>query len=119
LTHTSGLEPSLPLWRNYPDATARINAVLKTEQKQTKNRYCYSDLNFIVLGVLVQRCSGFPLDTLVADRITDPLGMIDTGFNPPRNKLHRIAATECQSDPARGLVHGEVHDENAYSLAGV
>ncbi|MCA1655911.1 MAG: serine hydrolase, partial [Pseudonocardiaceae bacterium] len=58
-------------------------------------------------------------DKVVRDRITAPLGMVDTGFNPPAEKLARIAATEFQSAPPRGMVRGSVHDENAWSLGGV
>ena len=59
----------------------------------------YSDLNLITLGVLVERVTGTTLDTLVRDGITDPLGMVDTGYNPPASKLDRIAATEYQAEP--------------------
>src|SRR5690625_7894537 len=45
--------------------------------------------------------------------------MADTGYNPPASKRRRIAATEYQEVPDRGLVWGEVHDENAWSLGGV
>src|SRR5699024_3509970 len=45
--------------------------------------------------------------------------MVDTGYNPPAAKLQRIAATEYQEVPDRGMVWGEVHDENAWSLGGV
>lgn len=120
LTHTSGLEPSSALWRNQPDPTTRINAVLEAEpQTASTSHYSYSDLNFITLGVLTERCSGSGLDTVLARQIIDPLGMTDTGFNPPGSMLPRIAATEYQSDPPRGMIRGQVHDENAYSLDGV
>ena len=45
--------------------------------------------------------------------------MIDTGFRPEPGRRSRIAATEFQTAPARGLVWGEVHDENAWALGGV
>lgn len=79
--------------------------------------YRYSDLNLITLGVMVERLIGKPLDALVASRITRPLGMRDTGYNPTNRR--RTAATEFQASPARGMVWGEVHDENAWSLGGV
>nr|WP_231949936.1 serine hydrolase domain-containing protein [Alloactinosynnema sp. L-07] len=120
LTHTSGLEPFIPLWRDWPDKPSRIQAVLeRAPTKQPGSAYVYSDLNLITLGVLVERLSGLPLDRVVADRITGPLGLRDTGYNPPTDKLDRIAATEFQSSPARGMVRGQVHDENAWSLGGV
>ncbi|GIF61217.1 serine hydrolase [Asanoa iriomotensis] len=57
------------------------------------------------------------LDRVVADRITEPLGMQETRFNPSPRLRWRIAAEEYQL--GRGLVWGSVHDENAYCLGGV
>ncbi|OLR89717.1 serine hydrolase domain-containing protein [Actinokineospora bangkokensis] len=120
LTHTSGLEPFIPLWRDWPDPPSRIRAVLeRAPVTPPGSTYTYSDLNLITLGVLVERLSGRTLDRFVADRITRPLGLVDTGYNPPAEKLGRIAATEFQTAPPRGLVRGQVHDENAWSLGGV
>jgi CubicO group peptidase (beta-lactamase class C family) len=120
LTHTSGLEPGLFLWRDWPDKPSRIKAVMDVApQNEPGTTYTYSDLNLITLGVLVERITGEPLDEVIAKRITEPLGMRDTEFNPPEAKLDRIAATEFQSTPDRGMIRGRVHDENAWSLGGV
>ncbi|WP_399344899.1 serine hydrolase domain-containing protein [Umezawaea sp. Da 62-37] len=120
LTHTSGLEPWLPLWQQWPDVPSRIKAVMDATPKTAPgSAYTYSDLNLITLGELVRRVSGSPLDELVRKGITDPLGLPDTGYNPPASKLDRIAATEFESNPPRGMVRGQVHDENAWSLGGV
>lgn len=120
LTHTSGLEPYLPLWQKWPDVPSRIKAVMDVAPKSAPGTtYVYSDLNLITLGELVHRVSGSPLDVLVRKGITEPLAMTDTGYNPPAAKLDRIAATEFQADPGRGMVRGQVHDENAWSLGGV
>jgi CubicO group peptidase (beta-lactamase class C family) len=120
LTHTSGLVSWVPLWRDYPDIPARIKAVMDIAPRTTPGtNYEYSDLNLITLGVLVERLTGKPLDQVVAEKITTPLGMVDTGYNPPASKLDRIAATEYQTAPPRGMVRGSVHDENAWSLGGV
>ncbi|EWC59487.1 Beta-lactamase (Cephalosporinase) [Actinokineospora spheciospongiae] len=120
LTHTSGLEPFIPLWRDWPDEPSRVKAVMdRAPVNPPGSSYVYSDLNLITLGVLVERLSGRSLDAFVADRITRPLGLVDTGYNPPASKLDRVAATEFQSAPPRGVVRGQVHDENAWSLGGV
>jgi CubicO group peptidase (beta-lactamase class C family) len=118
LTHTSGFVAWLPLWSKYPDKAARIKAVM--DQPLTNpagSTYLYSDLNLITLGVMVERLRGKPLDQVVAERITGPLRMRDTGYNPTDKR--RAAATEYQTAPARGMVRGEVHDENSWSLGGV
>ncbi|HWM03511.1 MAG TPA: serine hydrolase [Actinophytocola sp.] len=120
LTHTSGLVSWLPLWSAYPDVPSRIKAVMDVAPHNPPgSTYEYSDLNLITLGVLVERITGKTLDEVVAARITEPLGMVDTGYNPSADKLDRIAATEFQVTPPRGMVRGSVHDENAWSLGGV
>ncbi|MDA3645772.1 beta-lactamase family protein [Saccharopolyspora indica] len=118
LTHTSGLQAEAQLWKLPPEQ--RIPSIMQlTPEHPPGTNYTYSDPNMITLGVLVQRITGEPLDRVVAERITGPLGMRDTGYNPPAAELHRVAATEFQADPPRGMVRGKVHDENAWSLGGV
>ncbi len=118
LTHTSGFTSWLPLYSRYPDKASRIQAVMDAPLKNAPgSTYLYSDLNLITLGVLVERLTGRGLDEVVRERITAPLGMADTGYNPADRT--RTAATEFQSTPDRGMVWGEVHDENAWSLDGV
>lgn len=120
LTHTSGLLFWLPLWSEYPNVASRIQAVMHTTPTaEPGTRYTYSDLNLIALGVLVERMADTPLDVLLQLRIAGPLGMVDTGFNPDASLQPRIAATEFQEAADRGMVWGEVHDENAWSLGGV
>ena len=122
LTHTSGLaaEPRPSLWEGYQDIPSRRTAVLDSPlTNQPGTTYLYSDINLMTLGFLVERIAGQPLDVVVRDRITQPLGMADTAFNPPAGKLDRIAATEFEANPPRGMVRGQVHDENAWALGGV
>jgi CubicO group peptidase (beta-lactamase class C family) len=122
LTHTSGLKPDpVPsLWAGYPDIPSRRAAIMtETPVNPPGTAYVYSDINMIVLQLLVERLTGKGLDELVRRGITDPLGMVDTGYNPPASKLNRIAATEFEANPPRGMVRGSVHDENAWALGGV
>ena len=120
LTHTSGLKPWMPLWSGWADKASRLAAVLDVAPTSPPGTtYVYSDLNLITLGVLLERQTGKGLDQLVRERITDPLRMKDTGYNPDPSLKSRIAATEFEAAPPRGMVWGEVHDENAWSLGGV
>jgi CubicO group peptidase (beta-lactamase class C family) len=120
LTHTTGLPSWLPLWSSQPDPASRIRMALTAQLRNpVGSTYLYSDLNLIALGEVVTRVTGKPLDQLVAEGITEPLQMTDTGYNPDPDLLPRIAATEYQNAPPRGLVWGSVHDENAWSLNGV
>ncbi|NEB76546.1 beta-lactamase family protein, partial [Streptomyces sp. SID14478] len=109
LTHTSGLRPELPLY-DAPDAPSRL-ALLRAEAPcATPGEYLYSDLNMLLLQHLLQRLTGRPLDALVREGITRPLGMAATSYGPRPG----AAATEDQRRPwakaDRGMLRGEVHD---------
>ncbi|GAB3923593.1 hypothetical protein GCM10011575_01580 [Microlunatus endophyticus] len=120
LIHTSGFPAEIPLWRLYDDPQARIRGALEAEVVAAPGTaYCYSDLNLITLGELARRVTGQRLDRLVAERISGPLWLTDTGYNPDLALRPRIAACEYEAVPDRGMVHGRVHDENAWSLNGV
>lgn len=121
LTHTSGLppDPSPALW-TYQTMAERVAAVLNiAPQAAAGTAYVYSDVNMIVLQFVAEAITGKTLDVLLREQITGPLGMTDTMFNPPASLRQRIAAQEYQQVPNRGLVWGEVHDENAWALGGV
>jgi CubicO group peptidase (beta-lactamase class C family) len=119
LSHRSGLPPGRQLWRTAksPDeAWAQVMAVPLGSRPNTY--FDYSDLGPMILGKVVERITGKPLDEFVAERVFRPLGMGDTGFLPPRELVPRIAPTE--THPPRGYaLRGEVHDESAFTLGKV
>ncbi|WP_375546705.1 serine hydrolase domain-containing protein [Streptomyces gossypii] len=122
LTHTSGLRPELPLYDYGPRNRTDL---LWAEEPLTPpgSAYCYSDLNLLLAQGVLELVTGQPLDVLVQEGITRPLGMSRTRYRPPPGWRPRIAATEDQRKPwaklDRGMLHGRVHDENAYALGGV
>jgi len=117
ITHVSGLRPDISL---KPDWTGADEAIrLSCAEKlpnQPGEKIVYSDTGLILLGEVVRRVSGQPLDQFVQTEIYGPLGMKDTGFNPPKAKLGRIAPTEVENGvPVRGVVH----DPRARRMGGV
>ncbi|WP_432354475.1 serine hydrolase [Sporosarcina sp. A2] len=120
MTHTSGFTAWVPLHSQGKTREDRLNLVFAHPLiAKPGSSYTYSDLNMITLGAIVEKLSGKGLDQFVKQEITQPLGMKDTMYNPPASLKYRIAATEYQPEIGRGLVWGEVHDENAWSLDGV
>src|SRR5205807_2323265 len=76
----------------------------------------YSDINYFLLGEIVQRVSRMPLEEFVAREVFRPLKMKDSGYLPPKSKLSRIAPTEVvNGKPYRGVVH----DPTARHMGGV
>lgn len=111
LTHYSGLPADLDLshkWMGRAAALERIVAVRPSDPPGAGFRY--SDINFEVLGELVERVSGEPLERYCRTHIFAPLGMRDTGFLPPPSP--RIAPTVSGRQ-------GLVHDPSAWRMGGV
>lgn len=73
----------------------------------------YSDLGYIMLGAIVERAAGAPLEAAFAELVGGPLGL--TACYPGDAALPGAVATELDD---RGLVCGRVHDENAYYGGG-
>jgi CubicO group peptidase (beta-lactamase class C family) len=76
-------------------------------------KFRYSDVNFIVLGEIVGRVSGKPLDVFCQQYIFGPLEMNDTAFGITDKKITRTAPTERREGR---MMRGEVHDPRAYKL---
>jgi CubicO group peptidase (beta-lactamase class C family) len=119
LTHSAGLPAWRPLYKEAASPDDALHMVYTTPLDTLPGvRMVYSDLGAILLGKIVERVSGEPLDRYLAEHVFAPLKMTSTMFRPPASLLPRIAPTE--RDPWRNrLVRGEVHDENAYFLGGV
>jgi CubicO group peptidase (beta-lactamase class C family) len=119
MTHTSGLPALLSLWTDFDSRPARIDAVLNAPLVNTPGTaFEYSCVGYLVAGLLAERVTGQPLADLVRDRVCAPLGLTDTGYLPSPQRIERTAATEYQPAIGRGMVRGEVHDENSWSLGG-
>jgi len=106
--------PTKPPWSG-----ARTAIQLACEEKLQAppgTLFRYSDINFFLLGEVVQRVTGRKLEEFCAHDIFEPLKMVDTGYLPSREKLARIAPTE----PANGaMLRGTVHDPTARFMGGV
>src|SRR6185369_11542411 len=152
LTHTSGLPNWLPLYleaRTIEEVPGTIARLLLEPQSAGLADVIYSDLNYILLGFILERVSGEKIDRLAEREIFNPLGLKKTAFNPPPQWLREIAATEqgqhfeCANAAAlarssgastqprpvssagdshrwrEGIIRGEVHDGNANFMGGV
>ena len=119
LTHSSGLPSWRPLYKEATTADTAVAIVFATPLDTVPGaRMVYSDLGAILLGKVVERVSGEPLDRYLSRQVFGPLGMTSTMYRPDASLRDRIAPTEF--DPWRQRhVRGEVHDENAFMLGGV
>ena len=127
MAHTSGLRPDVDLgdmWNGYDRAIEL--AIEEIPTAPPGERFVYSDINYFLLGDIVKRVSGLPLDQFAKKHIFDPLGMKDTGFVPAESLRPRIAPTEkctpygwpCEG-PDMQMLRGVVHDPTARRMAGV
>lgn len=119
LVHRAGFESFAPLYRDHRGREEYLRSINERPLRYPPGeRMEYSDWDFVLLQLILERITGTPLDHLAAERIFRPLGMRSTGYAPGAEVLHRVAPTEVQ-EWRGGKVHGEVHDENAWALGGV
>ena len=117
LTHTSGLRATLPL-REAGDSAAALRMVLTTVPiSPPGTRMVYSDLNAILLGEIVKRVGGAPLDVFATRAVYAPLGLDqEMIFRPAKRLERRIAPTGLwRGHPIAGIVN----DPSAGMLGGV
>jgi len=115
LTHTSGLD-DFPLAAEFPLQSAIAGAATQKIKGEIGSRFKYADINFILLGELVRRVSGVPLDTYAAVSFFTPLGMDDTSFKPDSGKASRCSATIGEG---KSFFIGLPQDYEARQLGGV
>ena len=117
LTHLSGLRPDIETSSDWHGQETAIRKACEEKlQSVPGTTFKYSDINFFLLGEVVQRVSRIPLQDFVALEIYKPLKMTDTGYLPAKTKLNRIAPTEVvNGKPFRGVVH----DPTARHMGGV
>jgi len=124
LEHRSGL----PAWKPfYEKTTDVIQAALHEPLEAVPGaRHCYSDVGFLVLMAVLEKVGGLPYRQLMSREVLAPLGLYQTGYRatsggePAALELlatGSFAATERCS--YRGLICGEVHDDNTWAMGGV
>ncbi|MCX6590285.1 MAG: DUF1343 domain-containing protein [Acidobacteria bacterium] len=119
LTHYSGLRPDVdlePEWSGEREGIRR--ALVDKPLTPPGEKFVYSDINFLLLGEIVRRVSGEPLNDYARRMVFQPLGMKDTQFVPPASLKGRIAPTERLKGEATSI-RGVVHDPTARFMGGV
>jgi len=118
LVHYSGFPEDLELGKKWEGRDTGYRLAFEVAPERAPgSAFSYSDINFIVLGALVERLSGESLDAYSAKYVFEPLGMKETQFAPPRSWDPRIAPTE--EDENHHLLRGVVHDPTARRMGGV
>ena len=132
LGHTAGFADYHPLYvelNRLPaaerSAALRHQLVHLPLQHSIGKKELYSDLGFILLGIIVEQISGKRLDRYLEDLVYRPLGLslagsTILGFVDVNDAAHfkEVAATENCTWRNR-TIEGVVHDDNAYALGGI
>jgi CubicO group peptidase (beta-lactamase class C family) len=120
LTHCSGLPAHARLWEPCATAKELIQACFTMPLEASPGeRAVYSDLGFILLGVLLERVAGERIDAFCEREIFRPLGMMQTRFAPPAAWREAIPPTQIDTKLRQRVVQGEVQDENCWRMGGV
>jgi CubicO group peptidase (beta-lactamase class C family) len=119
LTHSSGLPADIKGAKQLASKEETIERIFNKPLIYPKNtKIVYSDVGYILLGFIVEQCSGMSLNSFVKKYIFDPLEMKDSCYNPV--DIERVAPTEERNDLVyQGMLRARVHDEKAYILGGV
>lgn len=118
LTHFSGLKPDLDLAPSWVGRDAAFRMANEEKlQSPPGSQFVYSDINFVLLGELVQRLSGMTLDKYAEAHIFQPLGMQHTRFLPPSSWNKKIAETMGVGN--HQVLRGTVQDPTAERMGGV
>jgi CubicO group peptidase (beta-lactamase class C family) len=116
LDHTSGLRSYAPFFKQTRSRDRAVE-LLYAERliRHPGSEPLYSDLNAILLGVLVETVAGMPLDRFVHREVFDPLGLNHTTYRPLPSIHRRTVPTALW----RGKpVQGQVNDPNAALFGG-
>jgi CubicO group peptidase (beta-lactamase class C family) len=117
LDHTSGLRPYADYFKLSRTRQGVVALLMQEEpRREPGDSAVYSDLNAMLLGLVIESITGESLNRFVTHEVFQPLDMIQTGFLPPASRRSRIAPG--YRDGHR-LVAGVVQDMNARSLGGV
>jgi uncharacterized protein YbbC (DUF1343 family) len=117
LTHQSGLIADNPIGDYADGPDAAFERIWKLAPLHpVGEKFIYSDVNFIVLGRLVERITGESLDAFTTRVTFAPLGMTETGYRPAAALRGRCAPTEERDG---GWMRGDVHDPRCWKLGGV
>jgi beta-N-acetylhexosaminidase len=122
LTHSAGLEPYIEyfLEDKIKSKNEIINDIINRELLfEPGSQMKYSDLGMILLAEVISIVQNKSFKSLAEKYIFTPFNMENTSFNPSKELLHQIVPTEIDNRFRKRLVHGEVHDENAFILGGV
>ncbi len=118
LDHTSGLKSYVPIYKKAGRSRTRMLDLLYAQPlvRSPGDSAEYSDLNMMLLGLVVESVAGTRLDRFAEAEVFNPLGMTETRFRPPASLRRRIApAGIWQGQP----VPGDVNDQNAAAFGGV
>jgi CubicO group peptidase (beta-lactamase class C family) len=117
LDHTSGLKSYVPFYQQARKRAKAIDLLYAQPLVRTPgDTAIYSDLNALLLGLVVEKVAGMSIDRFATREVFTPLQMGETMFKPPRKLRDRIAPS--------GMWHGhpvagEVNDQNAMAFGGV
>jgi CubicO group peptidase (beta-lactamase class C family) len=119
LTHTSVISSLADLFLYAHTPEDMLLAIRRSiNRPDSPGTVKYTCEGYILLGTIIAAIDGAPLDEVIRKRVLEPLGMGETGYNPPAALLDRIAPTEYSAWRGR-VVRGQVHDENAVVMGGV
>ncbi len=115
MTHTSGFPAGVSGVKTLKDKNVLLDKIYNTPLiYETGSKICYSDLNYILLGFIIEKITNLPLDQAITNLVFKPLEMHNTMYCP--QDPAKTASTEVRNGE---VTRGVVHDETAALLDGI
>lgn len=116
LDHTSGLRSYAPLFKRARNRAGAVESLYAEPLvRRPGEEPVYSDLNALLLGLILENVSGIPLDRFVSREVFQPLGLTQTTYHPPASLQRRtVPSAIWRGQP----VQGKVNDPNAAVFGG-
>lgn len=119
MSHCARLKAFDSYWQQTADRDS-ILLLVANSPLNSRDGYLYSDLGFMLLSDVVLKITGQPLDQYVAEHFYRPMGLRRTTFLPMQNGVGAASIAPTEYDTLRkAVIHGYVHDPNAYAMGGV
>lgn len=130
LQHSSGFPAYKPYYKQFaasqfPEAKQKLLEKILGEKLEyaTGSTSVYSDLGYILMGMILERAAGMQLDRLFEEKIAKPVGLEGQLLFRPvgrESNIDRFAVAATENCPWRhSIMQGEVHDEHCWLMGGV
>ncbi len=124
LRHDSGLEAWRPYYKKLikvmpNERISALKEIFRKEKVKNRAQALYSDLDFIILGWVIEDILDMSLDEAAETYIFRTLNMKNTFFRPSEHIKNLKLVAPTRKNKERGIIQGDVFDDNSWAMDGI